>query len=74
MSNEDPTKYIQIAKECTLCDYIKWQTFKLRDFAIEKEQMNKANDDDSSSSNPKKKTFSREEFAELIKSGAFDNK
>jgi hypothetical protein len=72
MSNGDPTKYNQIAKENTLCDYIKWQTLKLRDCAIEKELMKQTNDPDSdTSSNPNKKLLSRDEFLALVDSGGF---
>lgn len=69
MSNQDPVKYAQIANENTLCDYIKWQTFKMREFAIEKDQLDKANSNDSSN---KSNTYSRDEMIEMINNGVFN--
>lgn len=70
MANQDPTKYSQIANENTLCDYIKWQTFKMREFAIEKDQLDKSNGGE----NNKSTTYSRDEMIEMFKNGVFDVK
>ena len=70
MAQNDPTKYHQIAKEFTQCDYMKWQAFRMRDYAIEKSQLDNSNDDTSDSNS---KVMSKEEFEEFVKNGGFDN-
>jgi len=70
MAQNDPTKYHQIAKEFTQCDYMKWQAFRMRDYAIEKSQLDNSNDD----TNDSKSTWmSKDEFADFVAKGGFEN-
>lgn len=68
MAQNDPTKYKQIALENTMCDYMEWQARKMRDFAIEKAQMDKSNPDNNDSNST---MMSRDEFADFVAKGGF---
>lgn len=70
MAQNDPTKYKQIASENTMCDYMKWQALRMRDYAIEKSQIDNSSDDKGDSNST---LMSRDEFAEFVKNGGFEN-